>query len=156
MKAFRVRDVGQVEPNISWQKMDGIAYVLVGGAGRPYLTVSPELALEHERNGTIAECDFRLDGAGGMELIPVGVAEDPNERDRKAIVVVPAGGFDFRAQPGVHLPLVPRQQNAARVVVLAKGESIEAFPVVRTLAESGSARKVVLYFDGEKVTFNPS
>jgi hypothetical protein len=156
MKAFRVRDIGQVEPGIAWLKMDGTAYVLVGGTTRPYLTVSPALAHAHERNGTIVECDFRLDGVGGMELIPAGVAEDSAAFDEKAIVVVPAGGFDFHAQPGVHLPLVPRQQNVARVVVLAKGERIEAFPVVRTLAESGSARKVVLCFDGERVTFSPS
>lgn len=156
MKAFRVRDVGNVEPNISWLKMDGTAYVLVGGTTRPYLTVSPELALQHERNGTIAECDFRLDGEGGMELIPAVVAGESTAFDEKALVVVPAGGFDFHAQPGEQLPLVPRQQNVARVVVLAKGERIEAFPVVRSLAESGSARKVVLCFDGEKVTFNPS
>lgn len=157
MKAFRIRDVGDVEPHIAWIRMDGTAFVLVGGASRPYLTVSPDLAPEHEKSGQVVECDFRLDKAtGGMELIPVQ-PKGPQDQslDEWAIVIVPAGGFDFRAAPGEQLPLVPRQQNCARVVVLAPGEQIRAFPYVRTLAEQEATRPLVLRFDGREVTFAP-
>lgn len=150
MRAFRVRDVNDIENNIAWTRMDGTAYVLVGGSNRSYLTVSPELAPAHERSGNVVSCDYRLDGQGGMQLIPV-----QDKEDHRAIIVVPSGGFDFQTVSGVQMPLVPRFGNCARVVILAPDEQIIAIPHVRTLAESAAARPCILRFDGALLTFRP-
>lgn len=150
MKAFRVRDVGLVEPYLTWTMMDGTAYVPVGGTSLSYLTVSPKLA-GHERSGQVFECDYCLDEKRRMVLIP-----SRQNVDGRALVVVPAGGFNFRVQRGERFPLVPRQDHVARVLILPLGESIESFPVLRNLRDCGSARALALKFDGEKVTFEPT
>lgn len=154
MKAFRVRDVGQVDSAIAWKGMDGTAFVLVGGTNRPYITVSPELATASEREGRVSEVDYVLDGAGGLVLVPTKNVEDKDgSRARCALIVIPTGGFDFRFSRD-QSPIQPRYSNVCRVVVLAPGESITAFPHVQTMRDADSARLLALRFDGDKVTFD--
>lgn len=155
MKAFRVRDVGQVDAAIAWKGMDGTAFVLVGGTNRPYITVSPELATASEREGRVSEVDYKLDGFGGLVLVPTKDVEDKDgERARCAFIVIPTGGFDFRFSRD-QSPIQPRYSNVCRVVVLAPGESITAFPHVHTMRDADAARPLALRYDGKEVTFTP-
>lgn len=147
MKAFRVRDAGKVENAISWKLLDGTAFVMVGGSSRPYLTVAPALVPADQREGEVVDCGFVVDEIGGMMLVPPSV-----EPDLRALIVVPSGGFDFRVRPD-QTPEGVRFGNAARVVLLAPGDFVEAYPHVRTIAESERARLMRLTFDGTQVRF---
>ncbi len=153
MKAYRVRGEGEVVAGLNWKGMDGTAYIPVGGSNRPYVKVSPKLATASEREGSVFEVDFKVDGEGGMELVPtVDVADSDGVRQQCALVVIPTGGYDFHY--GAHqLAVNPRCGNACRVVVLQPGEVIRAFPKVRTHAEALKMQPLALSYDGEKVTF---
>ncbi len=153
MKAYRVRDVGSVEAALTWKGMDGTAYVPVGGSNRSYVKVSPTLATGSEREGSVFEVDFTVDGEGGMELVsPPEVADADGSRERSALVVIPTGGFDFHFEPR-QLAVNPRCGNACRIVVLQPGDEIRAFPKVRTHREAQSAKMLSLRYDGREVTF---
>lgn len=153
MKAYRVRGVGEVEAGLAWKGMDGTAYVPVGGSNRSYVKVSPALATASEREGHVFEVDFTADGMGGMELVaPSDVADRDGGREKSALVVIPTGGFDFHIGVG-QLAVNPRCGNACRVVVLQPGESIGAYPKVRTHAEALNAKPLTLRYDGKEVTF---
>lgn len=153
MKAYRVRGVGEVVAGMSWKGMDGTAYVTVGGTNRSYVKISPKLATASEREGSVFEVDFKLDGEGGMELVsPPEVADADGNRYRSALVVIPTGGFDFHYEPR-QLAVNPRCGNACRIVVLEPGDEIRAFPKVRTHAEAMSAKVMALRYDGREVTF---
>lgn len=153
MKAYRVRDVGEVVSGLGWKVMDGTAYVPVGGSNRSYLKVSQKLASAGEREGSVSEVDFTDDGAGGMELVPTAdVADEGGFRGRCALVVIPTGAFEFHFDHR-QLAVNPRCGNACRVVVLQPGESIGAYPKVRTHAEALNAKPLTLHYDGREVTF---
>lgn len=153
MKAFRVRDIGNVETGIGWKGMDGQAFVLVGGGNRPYVTVAPALATASEGEGRVFEVDFKVVDGQGLELIAPTQANDPDgSRRGSALVVIPTGGYEFHYDLK-QLAVNPRCGNACRVVVLAPGEEVRAFPKVRTFAEAQSAKMLVLRFDGREVTF---
>ena len=152
MKAYRVRGVGEVETQLSWKGMDGVAYVPVGGTNRSYVTVSPKLAKVKKGEGTVHEVDFKANADGSMELVPASKAKAQAERNRSALVVIPTGGFEFHFGPE-QLAVKPRCENACRVVVLQPGEEIRAFPKVRTHAEALKAKMLALRYDGQEVTF---
>lgn len=153
MKAYRVRGVGEVEAGLNWKGMDGVAYVPVGGSSRSYVKVSPTLATASEREGSLFEVEFKLDGEGGMELVsPLEVADKQGARQQCALVVIPTGGFEFHYN-ACQLAVNPRCGNACRVVVLQPGEEIRAFPRVRTHAEAQNAKMLALRYDGKEVTF---
>lgn len=147
MKAFRVRDIGQVEPFISWVRMDGTAYVLTGGLSHPYITVSPELAPAHLKEGRIERAGFAVDDKVKLRL----VEEEEDDREN-ALIIIPSGGFDFNL-PQDNRILQPSNPNLATVIRLSPGESLRCFPRVRTLSESETARPLALHFDGNAVTF---
>jgi len=153
MKAYRVRGEGEVVAGLNWKGMDGTAYIPVGGSNRPYVKVSPKLATASEREGSVFEVDFTVDGEGGMELVPaVEVADPEGIRADCALVVIPTGGYDFQYDAG-QLAVNPRCGNACRVVVLQPGDEIRAFPKVRTHAEALKAKPLALRYDGKEVTF---
>jgi hypothetical protein len=152
MKAYRVRGVGEVEAQLHWKGMDGVAYVPVGGTNRSYVKVSPKLAKVSKGDGTVHEVDFTADADGTMELVPVSKAKAAVERNRSALVVIPTGGFEFQFDLR-QLAVNPRCGNACRVVVLQPGEEIRAYPKVRTHADALNAKPLALRFDGQEVTF---
>ncbi len=153
MKAFRVRGEGEVVAGLGWKGMDGTAYIPVGGSNRPYVKVSPKLATASEREGSVFEVDFKVDGEGGMELVPtVDVADQDGVRGQCALIVIPTGGYEFHYDAR-HLAVNPRCGNACKVVVLQPGEEIRAFPKVRTHAEALKASVLALRYDGSEVTF---
>ena len=151
MKAFRVRGDGEVVRGFDWKGMDGVAYVPVGGTNRSYITVSPKLATSSEREGSVFEVDFKVDGAGGMELVAPGDVAGVNRHD-KALVVIPTGAFEFHLEPAGYV-VNPRCGNACRVVELAPGDEIRAFPKVRSHREAQEAKPFALRYDGREVTF---
>jgi len=151
MKAFRVRGDGEVVRGLDWNGMDGVAYVPVGGTSRPYITVSPKLATASEREGRVFEVDYKVDGVGGMELVAPGDVSGSNRHDN-ALVVIPTGGFDFKIEPNGYV-VNPRCGNACRVVELAPGEEISAFPKVSSHREALNAKPYVLRYDGTEVFF---
>ncbi len=153
MKAYRVRDVGEVVAGLSWKGMDGTAYVTVGGSNRSYVKISPKLATASERDGSVFEVDFKVDGEGGMELVaPPEVADADGSRNGSALVVIPSGGFDFH-YGFEQLAVNPRCSSACRIVVMKPGDEIRAFPKVRTHAEALNAKVLALRYDGREVTF---
>lgn len=154
MKAFTVRDVGNVETGIRWRMMDGDALVPVGGLVRSYITVAPALLAEGMREGVVAECDINVDGKDKLTIVPLACCgRGCGGHDRRALVVLPTGAFSFNLERR-HMPVVPRYSNVALAVVLNVGETVEGYPHVRTLGEAESARPVRLSYDGREVTFS--
>lgn len=156
MKAFRVRDIGNVEKGLAWRSMDGTAFVSVGGTARSYLTVSPALT-RGAPEGTVETCDIVVPRPNELALIPLECCGSGcgghDRRMTAALIVVPSGAYDFRVDPRRHLAVLPRAGNVALTVILDAGESIDAYPRVTRLTDEH--KPVRLSFDGRDVTFGP-
>lgn len=161
MQFFRIRigDNGNhvVEPYLEWQRLDGTAYIPVGGTSLPYLSVS-KLFEPTERTGRVMTGDFRARETGGLELIPQGkfgrnaAGEETfvpasDSTDDRAFVVIPSGAYDFQFHPGMS-PHSPRDHTAARILVLNPGDTVRAMPKVNSIREMERVGARVLTYHG--------
>jgi len=168
MHFFRVK-IGQdantvVEPFLEWQRLDGTAYIPVGGLSMSYISVSPDFE-PTDKTGRVMVGGIQPNARGGLELVPQGVVRTTESGaksfipaseadDDRAFVVVPSGAFDFDIRHG-QSPVSPRDRLAALSVVLHKGESIKAMPKVRTLREWDDVKPMYLTYHGSgRLTFS--
>ena len=82
----------------------------------------------------------------------VGEVQRLSESVKTVRGVIPTGAFEFHLEPAGYV-VNPRCGNACRVVELAPGDEIRAFPKVRSHREAQEAKPFALRYDGREVTF---
>jgi hypothetical protein len=156
MHFFRIK-LGQtgapaVEPYLEFQRLDGVAYISVGGLGMSYLTVAPEFEA-NERSGRIMVGDIRPNSRGGIELVPQGEFRNGSfipanaAADDRAFVVLPSGAYDFHIDRDMPA-CAPRDRAQALNAVLKPGDIVKAMPKVRTIREMDEMKPMWLVYKG--------
>lgn len=160
MKLFRVRGIDEVEPFLSFQRLDGVSYIPVGGSNRSYISVSRELALPRLRRGRVTRASFIEDEhrRDSIILVPefAPVENTPEElaaieKDHNAaLIVVCSGAFNFDTTSlAVHVG-----KMVCRAIIMHPGDRISAFPECNSISEMNAAKRAMLSYSGETVTFS--
>lgn len=159
MKLFRVRGVDAVEPFLSFQRLDGVSYIPVGGTNRSYISLSKDLAMPRLRRGRVTRASYIDDEHRRDSIILVPefkpVENTPEElaaieKDcNTAFIVVCSGAYNFDAASSP----VRVGKMVCRVITMQPGERISAFPECNSISEMNAAKRALLSYDGDGVTF---